>query len=82
MEFQLNYFKSYKMMLLICYTQYASKFGKPSSGLRTGRGQFPFQSQRKGNTKECSNYCTLALILHASKVMLKILQAMLQQFMN
>ena len=32
---------------------------------------------RKGNTKECSNYCTVALILHGSKVMLKILQARL-----
>ena len=33
---------------------------------------------KKGNAKECSNYCTIALISHASKVMLKILQAMLQ----
>ena len=36
----------------------------------------------KGNPKECSNYCTIALISHASKVMLKILQARLQQYMN
>ena len=36
----------------------------------------------KGNAKECSNYRTIALILHASKVMLKILQARLQQYMN
>jgi len=35
---------------------------------------------KKGNTKECSNYHTIALILHASKVMLKILQAKLQQY--
>ena len=34
---------------------------------------------KKGNAKECSNYCTIALISHASKVMLKILQARLQQ---
>ena len=34
------------------------------------------------NPKECSNYCTIALISHASKVMLKILQARLQQYMN
>ena len=34
------------------------------------------------NPKECSNYCTIALISHASKVMLKILQAMLQQYGN
>ena len=38
--------------------------------------------QNKGNAKECSNYCTLALISHASKVMLKILQARLQQYVN
>ena len=37
---------------------------------------------KKDNTKECSNYHTLALISHASKVMLKILQARLQQYMN
>ena len=37
---------------------------------------------KKGNTKECSNYGTIALISHASKVMLKILQARLQQYMN
>ena len=37
---------------------------------------------KKGNAKECSNYGTIALISHASKVMLKILQARLQQYMN
>ena len=37
---------------------------------------------KKGNGKECSNYCTIALISHASKVMHKILQARLQQYMN
>ena len=37
---------------------------------------------KKGNAKECSNYCTIAFISHASKVMLKILQARLQQYMN
>ena len=37
---------------------------------------------KKGNAKECSNYCTIALILHASKVMFKILQARLQQYLN
>ena len=37
---------------------------------------------KKGNAKECSNYCTIALISHASKVMLKILQARLQQHVN
>ena len=37
---------------------------------------------KKGNAKECSNYCTIALISHASKVMLKILQPRLQQYVN
>ena len=37
---------------------------------------------KKGNAKKCSNYCTIALILHASKLMLKILQAKLQQYVN
>ena len=37
---------------------------------------------KKGNAKECPNYCTIALISHTSKVLLKILQARLQQYMN
>jgi len=37
---------------------------------------------KKGNAKQCSNYCTIAFISHASKVMLKILQARLQQYVN
>ena len=40
-----------KMMLLKCYTQYGSKFGKLSSGHGTGKGQFSFQSQRKAMPK-------------------------------
>ena len=62
-------------MLWKCCTQYASKFGKLSSGHRTAKGQFSFQSQ-KDNAK-CSNYYTIALISHASKVMLTILQTRL-----
>ena len=68
-------------MLWKCCTQYASKFGKLSSGHRTGKGQFSFQSQRKAMPKN-SNYRTAAVISHTSKVMLKILQARLQQYMN
>ena len=60
--------------------QHVKKIGKLSSGHRTGKGQFSFQSQRKA--KEHSNYCTIALISHASKVMFKILQVRLQQYMN
>ena len=68
-------------MLWKCYTQYASKFGKLSSGHRTGESVFTLIPQ-KGSAKECWEYHTIALISHASKVMLKILQAMLQQYMN
>ena len=81
MEFQLSYFKSWKMMLWKCCTQYVSKFGKLSSGHRTQKGVF-IPIPNKGNAKECSNYCTIALISHSSKVILKILQARLQQHMN
>ena len=41
-----------------------------------------FSIPKKGNAKECSNYCTIVLISHTSKVMLKILQARLQQYVN
>ena len=51
MEFQWSYFKYWKMMLWKCCTQYASKFGKLSSGHRTGKSQFSFQSQRKAIPK-------------------------------
>ena len=69
-------------MLWKCCTQYASKFGKLSSGRRTGKGSVFIPVPKKGNAKECSNYHTIALISHASKVMLKILQARLQQYMT
>ena len=54
-----------------------------NSAVATGLGKVSFHSNpKKGNAKECSNYCTIALISHASKVMLKILQARPQQYMN
>ena len=49
-----------------------------NSAVATGQEKFSFYS----NSKECSNYHTIALISHASKVMLKILQARLQQYVN
>ena len=76
MELQWSYFKSWKMMLWKCCTQDASKFGKLSSSHKAGKGQF------HSNPKECSNYYTIALISHTNKVMLKILQARLQQYVN
>ena len=81
MEFQVSYFKSWRMMLWKYCTQYANKFGKFNSGHRTGKGQF-FPIPKKGNAKECSNYGTTALISQTSKVMLKIFQARLQQYVN
>ena len=66
-----------------CCTQYASKFGKPSNDQPQGWKRSVFiPIPRKGNAKECSNYRTVALISYASRVMLKILQARLQQHMN
>ena len=53
--------------------EYAIKFGKHSSFIPV---------PKKDNAKECSNYRTIALISHASKVMLKILQVRLQQYVN
>ena len=68
-------------MLLKCCTQYTSKFEKLSSGHRKEKSVF-LSIQKKGNAKECSNYHMIVLISHASKVMLKILQARLQQYIN
>ena len=54
-----------------------------NSAVATGLEKVSFHSNLKeGNAKECSNYCTIALISHASKVMLKVLQARLQQYVN
>ena len=69
------------MMLLKCCTQYTSKFGKQQWPQDWKRSVF-IPVPKKSNAKECSNYHTIVLISHASKVMLKILQARLQQYMN
>ena len=66
-EFQLSYSKSWKVILWKCCTQYGSKFGKLSSGHRTGKGQFSFQSQRKAMPK---NVQTTAQ-LHSSHTLAK-----------
>ena len=63
-------------MLLKCCTQHASKFGNLSSSHRLEKVNF------HSNPKEYSNYLTIVLISCASKVMLKILQARLQQYIN
>ena len=54
-----------------------------NSVVATGLGKLSFHSiPKKGNAKECSNYNTIAFISHSSKIMLKSLQARLQQYMN
>ena len=54
-----------------------------NSAVATGLEKVSFHfNPKKGNGKECSNYHTIALISHFSKVMLKILQARLQQYVN
>ena len=69
-------------MLWKCYTQYARKFGKLSSGHKTIKRSVFIPIPKKGNDKECSNCHTIALISHAGKVMLKILQAKLQPYVS
>ena len=75
------YFKSQKMMLLKCCTQCASKFGKLSSGHRTGNVSFPSDPKEK-QCQRMFKIPHIALISHASKLMFKIFQARLQQYMN
>ena len=81
MEFQWSYFKSWKMMLWKCCSQYVSKFG--NSAVATGLEKVSFHSNPK--ERQCQRMLKLlqiALISHANKVMLKILQARLQQYVN
>ena len=67
MEYQLSYFKSLKMTLWKCCTQYASKFGKLSSGHLTRKGPFSFQSQRKAIPKNAQTTAQL----HSSHTLVK-----------
>ena len=53
-----------------------------NSAVVTGLEKIYFHSKPKGNAKECSNYHTIAVISHTSKVMLKILHVRLQQYVN
>ena len=67
MEFQLSYFKSWKMMLWKCCTQHASKFGRLSSGHRTVKGQFSLQFQIKAMSKNARTTAQL----HSSHTLVK-----------
>ena len=78
----LSSFKSSKMMLWKCCAQNGPG-NLENSAVARGLEKVSFHSNpEKGNTKECSNYHPIALISHASKEMLKILQARLQQYMD
>ena len=69
-------------MLLRCSTQYVSKFGKLNSDYRTGKVSFHFNTKERQCQKIVQTTVQLVFISHANKVMLKILQARLPQYMN
>ena len=69
-------------MLLKCCIHYVSKFVKLCSGHRIGKNRSSSQFPRRTVLKKYANHWTIALISYASKVMLKILQARLQHYMN
>ena len=69
-------------MVLICISLICQQIGKTQQWPQDWKRSVFIPIPKKGNAKECSNYCTIALIPHASKVMLKILQAKVQQYVN
>jgi len=75
--FQILKYDDVKLLHSICQQIWKTQQW-PQDWKRSGFIPIP----KKDNAKECSNYCTIALISHASKVMLKILQARLQQYVN
>jgi len=81
MEFQLSHFKSWKMMHENAALNMPANLENSAVVTDWKRSVF-IPIPKKGNARECSNYCTTALISHTSKVMLKILWARLKQYMN
>ena len=81
MEFQLSYLMlkddAVKVMHSICH-----QIWKTQKWSQDKKRSVFIPISKKGNAKECSKYYTIVLVSHASKVMLKILQARLQQYMN
>ena len=77
MEFLLSYFKSEKVMHSKC-----QQIWKTQQWPQDGKRSIFISIPKKGNAEKCSNYCTIVLISHASKVVLKILLARLQQYMH
>ena len=75
--FQILKDDAFKMMQSIC-----QQIWKTQQWPQDWKGSVFIPTPKKGNVKECSNYCTIALISHANKIMFKILQARLQQYLN
>ena len=81
MEFQLSYYQILKDEALKVLHSICQQICKTQWSLNWKRSVF-IPIPKKINGKECSSYCTITLISHASKVMLKILQGRLQQYVN
>ena len=82
MAFQLSYFKVQKDDFVKVLHSMCQQIWKAQQWPQGWKRSVFIPIPKKGNAKECSNYRTIALISHASKVMLKILQARLQQYVN
>ena len=81
MEFQLSSFKSWNDAVKVLHS-ICQQIWKTQEWPQDWKRSVFIPIPKKGNVKECSNYHTVVLISHASKVMLKILQARLQQYVN
>ena len=81
MEFQLSYCKSLDDAMKVLHS-ICQQIWKTQQWWQDWKRSVFIPTPKKGNAKECSNYHTVSLISHASKVMLKILQANLQQYVN
>ena len=82
MEFQLNYLKILKNDAVKVVHAICQQIWKTQQWPQNWKRLVFIPIPKKGNAKECSNYPTMALISHTSKVLLKILQARLQQYVN
>ena len=82
MEFQLSSFKSWKDDAVKVLHSICQQIWNTQQWPQDWKRSVFIPIPKKGNAKECSNYRTIAVISHASKVMLKILQARLQQYVN
>ena len=82
MEFQLSYFKSYKMILFKVLHPKCQQIWKTQQWPQNWKRSVFIPVPKKGNAKERSNYHAIALVSHDSKIMLKILQPRLQQYVN